>query len=83
MAKTLKLKTGYENTEDTRNYILEVEDSLAADVKGKILAINASLASGTSDGMNTFFISDNGDNLKAIVEARLITTTEIPVAIGG
>ena len=65
-------------------YSLEVDDSIdSSEVKAKILALNASLAAGTSDGFNEFFVSDMGDFLVKISEAKMVEVTETPVAIGG
>lgn len=84
MAKTAKLVFSYEDTEFTRTYNLEAEDSISSgDCKAKILAINASLAAGTDGGLSDFFVSDIGERFVKISEARLIETTELPIAIGG
>lgn len=68
---TVQIKLGYENTEDTRTYEFGgLSESVLDDVKAQVLAINQSLAGGTAGGLSTFFVSDNGDNLKSIVSAR-------------
>lgn len=81
MALTLKLTMGYENTDFTRIYTATVPNSIAPDVKDHIIDINASLEAGTSGGMDAFFISDDGDNLKAIIAAKLINVQEEAIAI--
>lgn len=89
MNNKLKLTFGYAGTEFTRNYtITNVADSLTGGIKSKILAVNASLAGGNSDGLNNFFRSDDYDadeNIGAftgITAAQLESTTitTIPLA---
>lgn len=82
--RTLKCTFSYADTEYTRMYSLEVDESIDSDeVKTKILALNASLAAGTSGGLNEFFVSDIGDYFVKISEAKMVEVTETPVAIGG
>lgn len=84
MAKTVKLVFSYEDTEYTRNYNLEADDSISSgDCKAKILAINASLAASTDGGLADFFVGEYGESLVKISDARLVETTELPIAIGG
>lgn len=79
----VKLTCGYEDTDFTRVYQFECAESLVADVKDNVLAINASLAASTSGGMHTFFLSDDGHNLKAIVDAKITTLEEYPIDLTG
>lgn len=79
----VKLTCGYEGTDFTRQYQFECAESLVADVKDNVLAINASLAASTSGGMHTFFLSDDGHNLKEIVDARIATVEEYPIDLNG
>lgn len=81
MALTLKLTMGYEDTDFTRIYTATVPNSLAASVKVNIIAINNSLSGGTADGMESFFISDDGDYLKAIIAAKFISVEEETITI--
>ncbi|MBR0061819.1 MAG: hypothetical protein IJP68_10120, partial [Selenomonadaceae bacterium] len=72
MAKNLKMTFGYgAEQESTRNYNFSVDDSLAADCKDKIKAINTSLAAGTAGGLSTVFISDDEDFFSRITYAEL------------
>ena len=77
----VKLTCGYEDTDFTRLYEFAVADSLVGDVKDNVLAINDSLAASNSGGMHSFFLSDDGNNLKAITEAKLVTVEEFPIPI--
>lgn len=81
MATTLKVTVAYENTDFTRQYSRGVSAQTAMAAKDKIMGINHSLKSGTTDGLNTFFISDNGDNLAQIISAKLISVAEDAITI--
>lgn len=84
MSKTLKTTWGYGESENTRNYNFTVDDSLASAVKGKILAINASLTAGTAGGLSSFFVNDDGDNFTGITYAAIEgSTTEVLDISGG
>ena len=85
MAKTLKMTFGYgEDQESTRSYNFTVEDSLAADCKDKIKAINTSLAAGTAGGLSSVFISDDEEFFSRITYAELSSTvTEVLDISGG
>lgn len=87
----LKMTFGYEGTDFTRSFtISDVADSLTSGIKSKILAVNASLAGGNSDGLNNFFRSDDynaDENIGAftgITAAQLESTTitTIPLTDG-
>ena len=82
MSKTFKATFKYAD-DTTRIYDLEVDDSLAAGVKQNVINFNASLTGGTAGGLSTFFVSDGGENLLMISEAKLISTIITPVSIGG
>lgn len=57
---SVTLTLGYSNTEFTRKWKLDGLSAAALpNVKNKILAINASLAAGTDDGLADFFRSDD------------------------
>lgn len=81
MALTLKLTMGYEDTDFTRIYTTTIPNSIAAAVKDNIKDINTSLLGGTAGGMESFFISDDGDYLQAIIAAKLIRTDEETITI--
>lgn len=85
MAKNLKMTFGYgAEQESTRNYNFSVDDSLAADCKDKIKAINTSLAAGTAGGLSTVFISDDEDFFSRITYAELSSSvTEVLDISGG
>lgn len=68
--KTVKTKFGYAD-DTSRVYSFDVEDSLSAGVKPKILGINESLAAGTAGGLSSFFVSDSGANFLKITEASI------------
>lgn len=60
---SVTLTLGYSNTEFTRKWKIDgISDSDYANVKSKILAVNASLAAGTDDGLSDFFRSDDYDD---------------------
>lgn len=81
MADTLQLTASYENTDFTRTYTFAVPDNLILGVKEKIMDINSSLYGGISDGLNEFFVSDNGDNLERFTAAKFINIEEEPITI--
>lgn len=57
---TVTITMGYEGTDFTRKMKFDgVADSLLADVKPKIKAINTSLAGGTDGGLGDFFRADD------------------------
>lgn len=63
ISRTVTMTCGYGNTEFTRKY--KVDDVAAADlanVKSKALALNASIAAGTDNGLSDFFRSDDYDD---------------------
>jgi len=79
MANSITIKLGFEDSEETRT--LKFEDLPAsaintAPLKARIMAVNASLAGGTAGGLSTFFVDSEGNNLKAIVEAKTDSTAE-------
>lgn len=76
MADTLRATFAYEGTDFKRKYDLDIEQDQIANAKAKTIAFNASLAAGTSGGLSSFFVSDNGENLKEISALQLITVTE-------
>lgn len=65
MADTnVNLTFGYSGSDFKRGYSIPVADSIAAapdDLATAIKAINASLAGGTSDGLDVFFLADDYD----------------------
>lgn len=88
MANAIKMTFEYEGSDFTRAVkIADVSNEVAADsstVKSKIKAINASLAGGTSGGMDTFFRADDYDDsdvqnvvgtFKGISAAQIVTET--------
>lgn len=85
---SVTLKLTYNGTEFTRSVKLtDVSMEALTDVKDKIIAINASLASGTDDGMAQFFVSDDNDlsqnigTLKKITNATIECVEETPIAL--
>ena len=72
------LKLTYNGTEFTRSVKLtDVSTDALPDVKDKIIAINASLASGTDDGMAQFYVSDDNDLSQNIGTLKKITSATI------
>ena len=65
MSNSIKITAGYTGTDYTRDYTISgVADSICASpdaVANKIKAINASLAGGTSAGLDTTFRSEDYD----------------------
>lgn len=60
MANSATLTFGYGGTNFTRQYKFEgLTNEQCAALKGKVLALNASITSGTADGLEDFFISDD------------------------
>ena len=80
---TVKIICAYEETDFTRQYQFDVSDENVADVKDNVLVINASLAASTSGGMHSFFLSDDGHNLKEISYAGIVTLEEYPIDLNG
>lgn len=92
MANSAKLTFGYSNTEFTRQYTfnnLSAED--CANLKAKVLALNASIEGGTDGNLGDFFISDDYDasdsenvigKFNGVVAAQFeaSTVTEIPLS---
>lgn len=90
VVNTVKFKMAYKNTDFTRNMtISDVANSALSSVEGKIEAINSSLESGTSGGMDTFFIADDYDAAQSIgsftkiTEARIESVVTTPIPLGG
>jgi len=79
--RTVKTRFKYDD-DSTRLYAFSCEDSLASGVKAKILAINDSLEASTAGGLESFFVSDNGDNLVLIDGATIesVVSTAIIIA---
>ena len=84
MAKTAIFTLSYAD-DSTRKLVIDgVADSItAADVKTAVLAVNASIAGGTSDGLNTFFTSNAGANLSAISDVEIKVTNSTDIVLGG
>lgn len=78
----VKIFCGYEDTDFSRAYTFDCAASVTADVKVKIKAINASLEAGTDDGMSSFFVGDDGQQLASITSAFIITdeTSDIDIS---
>lgn len=81
MTNKLNMTFGYTGTDFTRDYaITKVDDSELDNIKGRIKSVNESLAGGTSDGLDTFFIADDYDGtngkLSKIVKASIVMETE-------
>ena len=79
MANSITIKLGFANSEETRTFKFEDLPDEAiniAPLKAKILALNASLAGGTSGGLNSFFVDSAGNNFTGIVEAKTDSTEE-------
>lgn len=93
MANSIKLTFCYVGTDSTRTYTIgNVADSIVADtsaIKNKIKAINASLAGGTSGGLNEALRSDDFNAAENIgvfqrIKAAQINETEItPLVLQG
>lgn len=82
MSNSLKLTFGYTGTDFTRNFTLSNIGTVAsahADITTKIKGINSSVAGGTDDGMNTFFLADDYDGTNGkfagITAASIVTET--------
>ena len=84
MSNKLTMTFGYQNTDFTRNVTVgNVAASLsAATLKTRIKGVNSSISGGTSDGLPTFFRSDDFDSTNSIgafsgiTAAKLESTTE-------
>ena len=84
MAKTATFTLSYADDSTSKLVIDGVADSItAADVKTAVLAVNASLTGGTSDGLNTFFQSNDGANLSAISDVEIKVTNSTDINLGG
>ena len=84
MAKTATFTLSYSD-DSTRKLVIDgVNDSItAADVKTAVLAVNASLTGGTSDGLNTFLTSNAGANLSAISDVEIKVSNSTNIVLGG
>lgn len=84
MADSIQLTFGYEYSDLERTYEFDIAESLSsADIKARVLAVNASLAASTDGGLAEFFKSDEGDNFNQIKEAKRIHKEELYVDLGG
>lgn len=84
MANSINIKMAFEDTDEKRTMIFDKLPDSALDVdviKARIQAINASLAAGTSGGLNNFFLSSEGDPFVRITSAYTVSTEETPVQI--
>ena len=68
----INLTFGYANSDSKRTYTFGVDSLDGAALVTGVKAINASLAAGTSDSLNTFFVSDNGDYFSSITAAQSV-----------
>ena len=71
----VKLITGYENSDASRQYTFDCAASLVSGVKAKVKAINSSLAGGTDGGLSSFFVDDDGNGLATISSAFTVVET--------
>ena len=78
--KTVKTQFKYAD-DSVRLYAFDCEDSLVADVKSKVIAINDSLAASTDGGLASFFVSDAGSNFVQISGATVEATYSTPIDI--
>ena len=78
--KTVKTQFKYAD-DSTRLYAFNCDDSLAAGVKSKVIAINDSLAASTAGGLESFFVSDAGENFVQISGATLESVYSEPLTI--
>lgn len=80
---SLQLKFGYENSDQKRTYTFsDISESIVADLKDNIIAVNNSLAGGTAGGLSSFFIDDEGNNFVRIEEANLTVVQETNLDLG-
>lgn len=82
MSSILKMTFAYDD-DTTRQYVLNVDIDKATACKSKIRAVNTSLAGGTSGGLDEFFVSADGEYLKKISAAQIISETETVLDLGG
>lgn len=81
---SINLTFGYGGTDFVRTLVIDgVADSIVADtstIVTKVKAVNASLAGGTSGGLDTFFVADDYDGtngtLAEITGVKVITVAE-------
>lgn len=78
--QNVKMRFKYADS-STRLYDFDCEDSLAADVKLKIKAVNSSLNAGTAGGLSSFFVSDGGENFVIIDGATMESSYSEPLTI--
>lgn len=83
MATSATVTLAYNNTDFTRKYTIEGLSAAVMEDDGitsAVQAINASLAGGTSDGLDTFFLADDYDanegigTLKEIIDVQINST---------
>lgn len=80
----VNIKLAFEDTDQERSMTFDMgatPKAGQADIKERILAINASLAAGTSDGLNEFILSDDGDNFASISSAQIVYERETAITI--
>ena len=88
MSRSVKMTFAYNGSDKNRNYAFSDVSSLATDaaIKTAIQGINTSLAGGTSDGLDTFFRSDDYDGtngtFKKIVAAQIKDQTVEIIDLG-
>lgn len=82
MSYQLNLTFGYKDTDFSRVYAFEVDDSVSsADIVNAIKSVNSSLKGGTDGGLTNFFLSDDYDSdegigtFKGIQNATIISKT--------
>lgn len=77
---SVTLKFGYTNTDSSRQYTFAgVSNAALSGIEPAMLAINASLAAGTDDGLSAFFRSDDFDDSTATVVGVFNKITEIRI----
>lgn len=89
MSNVIKMELGYNGTNFKRNVnISGVKDTDLTTVKTKIKALNASIAGGTSDGLDTFLVSDDYDAnasigaFTGVTAAKIVSTTTEYIDLG-
>lgn len=80
MSRTVKTQFKYADN-STRLYNFDVEDSLAAAVKMRIINVNESLQGGTSGGLDSFFVSEGGASMVVISGATIESSVVEPLTI--
>lgn len=82
ITNSVKLTFEYKD-KDTKTYDFSIDEDEMMGVSFKVKAVNASLTSGTDNGLSSFFVSKAGASLAQISEAQIISISETVLDLSG